>query len=85
MKQHEINVISLEFLKRFFHRLLARLVAVILNPDFCGKGNIAAYNARFCNCILNFLFVEITLRRINGAVAHFQRIRNAPLRLRLSP
>ena len=40
------NEISLEFLKRFFHRLLARLVAVMLNPDFCGKENIAARNTR---------------------------------------
>ena len=75
------NVISLEFLKRFFHRLLARLVAVMLNPYFCGKENIAARNARFCNCIPHFFFVEIRLCRVHRAAADFQRIRNAALRL----
>ena len=49
----------------------------MLDPNFCGEENLFAGNTRFCDCVSYFLFVEVTLSRIDMSIADFQSIENA--------
>lgn len=53
----------------------------MLNPDFCGKENFITVNTRSFNRRADLLFIEVTLRGIDKAVADRQRVRHTPFAL----
>lgn len=83
MQQNEVEIIELHFSQRFQNGFFAFLVAVVFDPYLCGDEQFFAGNTRLFDGVADFLFVKVRLRRVDMAVADFQRVCHAALALLL--
>ena len=81
VEQHEVDVVGAQAAQAFVDGRRRTLVVHIGNPDLARDEHVLARNAAFAHGGADAFLVAVRLRRVDEAVAHFQRFRNAALRV----
>jgi len=79
MQKHQINVVGFQLAHGFQHRLPRLVVPIMLHPNLGGQEDLTSRYAGFGNCLADLFLIEITLRRVNVAVADRECVQHAPL------
>ena len=81
MQQHQVDIVGLQAAQALVDGGFGLFVAVVGDPDFRHEENISAVDAAAAHGVAHALFVMVSLRRVDHAVADAQGIRNAALAL----
>ena len=80
--EQQVDVVGLQFAKRFVDGGFCLLVSGIGNPDFGDDEQFIARHAAFANGIAHAFLVEIGLCRVDHPIAHADGIHYTPLAFR---
>ena len=81
VQQHQVDVVGLQAAQALVDGGFGLFVTVVGDPHFRHEENLSAVDAAAAHGVAHALFVMVSLRRVNHAVADAQRIRNATLAL----
>ena len=77
MDKQQVNIVGLQLTQALVDACCRSLLACIRNPYFRNKKNILSGNPTLADGISHTFLVEVSLRRINQAITHVQRIADA--------
>lgn len=81
VQKHEVDRVKPQFRDRLFHGPKSVVVLVVLHPDLRRDEDRLAREAALADRFADFPLVEVGGRRVDRAVADFERVQNAALRV----
>ena len=78
MDEQQVDVVGPQLAQALVDACRRLLLAGIRNPYFRHQENVLPGNPAFADGVSHAFLVEVSLRRVNQAITHVQRVADAP-------